>query len=103
MWEEQRPVRCYGALNDCLPWQLQQRFKIKHLNVDGAFTEYWLALELTTISENSRNLDPLLNLVQVLRQKCKSTIDCATRTRAHAQLIASFPWTPARRAAYSHL
>jgi len=39
----------------------------------------------------------------LLRQKCKSTIDCATRTRAHAQLIASFPWTPARRAAYSHL
>jgi len=37
------------------------------------------------------------------RQKCKSTIGCATRTRAHAQLIASFPWTPARRAAYSHL
>jgi hypothetical protein len=37
------------------------------------------------------------------RQKCKSTIDCATRTRAHAQLIASFPWTPARRVAYSHL
>jgi hypothetical protein len=36
------------------------------------------------------------------RQKCKSTIDCTTRTRAHAQLIASFSWTPARRAAYSH-
>jgi len=35
------------------------------------------------------------------RQKCKSTIGCATRTRAHTQLIASFPWTPARRAAYS--
>jgi hypothetical protein len=37
------------------------------------------------------------------RQMCKSTIGCVTRTRAHAQLIASFPWTPARRAAYSHL
>jgi hypothetical protein len=37
------------------------------------------------------------------RQKCKSTIDCAKRTCAHAQLIASFPWTPAQRAAYSHL
>jgi hypothetical protein len=39
----------------------------------------------------------------VHRQKCKSTIGCATHTRAHAQIIASFPWTPARRAAYSHL
>jgi hypothetical protein len=37
------------------------------------------------------------------RQKCKSTIGCAMHTRAHAQRIASFPWTPARHAAYSHL
>jgi len=37
------------------------------------------------------------------RQKCKLTIGCATCTRAHAQLIASFPWTPVRRTAYSHL
>jgi hypothetical protein len=37
------------------------------------------------------------------RQKCKSTIGCATRTHAHAQLIASFPWTPAPRTAYSHV
>ena len=36
-------------------------------------------------------------------QKCKSTIGCATRSCPHAQLIASFPWTPAQRAAYSHL
>jgi len=39
----------------------------------------------------------------VHRQKCKLPIRCATRTRAQAQLIASFPWTPARRAAYSQL
>ena len=42
-------------------------------------------------------------LSQVHRQKCKSSIDSATRTRAHAQLMASFPWTPARRAPYSRL
>jgi len=37
------------------------------------------------------------------RQKCKSTIDCVTRTPALVQLIASFPWTPARHTAYSRL
>jgi len=36
-------------------------------------------------------------------EKCKSTIDCAMRTCTLAQLIASFSWTPARRAAYSRL
>jgi hypothetical protein len=40
---------------------------------------------------------------EVHRQKCKSTIGCAIRTPAHVQLIATFPWTPAQRAAYSHL
>jgi len=39
----------------------------------------------------------------VHRQKCKLTIGCTTRTCAHTQLIASFPWTPAWRTAYSHL
>jgi hypothetical protein len=48
-------------------------------------------------------MDSQATLRRIHRQKCKSTIDCATRTRAHAQLIASFPWTPARRAAYSRL
>jgi len=37
------------------------------------------------------------------RQKCKSTIGCAMHTCVHAQLIASFPWTPTRCVAYSHL
>jgi len=36
-------------------------------------------------------------------QKCKSTIGCAACTCAHARLIASFRWTPAQPAAYSHL
>jgi len=57
--------RYYGALNGRLPWQLQQLFKIKLLNEDGAFVEYWLALALTTIAVNSGNLDPISKFVQV--------------------------------------
>jgi hypothetical protein len=53
------------VLNTRLPWQLQQHFKIKLLNDDGAFVEYWLALALTTIHENSGNLDPVSKFVQV--------------------------------------
>ena len=34
-------------------------------NKDGAFVEYWLALALTKISENSGNLDPVSKFVQV--------------------------------------
>jgi len=49
VWVKQLPGRCYGALNGRLPWQLQRLFKIKLLNEDGAFVEYWLALALTTI------------------------------------------------------
>jgi hypothetical protein len=65
VWVRQRPGRCYGALNGRLPWQLQRLFKIKLQNEDGAFVEYWLALALTTIPENSGNLDPVLKFVQV--------------------------------------
>jgi hypothetical protein len=65
VWLKQRPGRCYGALNGRLPWQLQRVFKIKLQNGDGAFVEYWLALALTTIPENSGNLDPVLKFVQV--------------------------------------
>jgi len=64
-WVKQRPGRCYGALNGRLPWQLQRLFTIKLLNEDGAFVEYWLALALTTIPENSGNLDPISKFVQV--------------------------------------
>jgi len=38
---------------------------IKLLNEDAAFVEYWLAWALTTILENSGNLDPVYKLVQV--------------------------------------
>jgi len=62
---KQHPGRCYGAPNGRLPWQLQQLFKIKLLNKDGAFVEYWLALALTTIPQNSGNLEPVSKFVQV--------------------------------------
>jgi len=62
---KQRPGRCYGALNWCLPWQLQPLLKVKLQNEDGAYVEYWLALALTTIPENTGNLDPVSQFVQV--------------------------------------
>jgi len=65
VWVKQCPGRCYGALNGRLPWQLQRLFKIKLQNEDGAFVEYWIALALTTIPENSGNLDPVSKFVQV--------------------------------------
>jgi len=65
VWVKQCPGSCYGALNGRLPWQLQRLFKIKLLNEDGAFVEYWLTLALTTIPENSGNLDPVSKFVQV--------------------------------------
>jgi len=52
-------------LNGRLPWQLQRLFKIEFQNEDGAFVEYWLALALTKIPENSGNLDPVSKSVQV--------------------------------------
>ena len=62
---KQRPGRCYGALNEHLQWQLQRLFKIKLQNEDGPFVEYWIALVLTTIPENSGNLDPVSKFVHV--------------------------------------
>jgi hypothetical protein len=59
VWVKQRPGRCYGALHGRLLWQLQKLFKIKLLNKDGAFVEYWLALALIKIPENSSHLDPV--------------------------------------------
>jgi hypothetical protein len=65
VWVKQRRGSCYGALNGRLPWQLQRLFKIKLLNEDGAFVEYWLALAHTTIPENSGNLNPVSKFLQV--------------------------------------
>jgi len=44
---------------------MQQLFKIKLLNEDGALVEYGLGQGLTTIPENLGNLDPVSNFVQV--------------------------------------
>jgi hypothetical protein len=63
VWVKQRPGMCYGAVNGRLLWQLQLRFKIKLQNKDEAFVEYWLALALTTIPENSGNLSPVSKFV----------------------------------------
>jgi len=57
VWVLQRLGRCCGVLNGHLPWQLQRLFKIKLLNEDGAFVEYLLALELTTLPEHLDNLN----------------------------------------------
>jgi len=65
VWVKQRPGRCYGALNGRLPWKLYWLFKVKLQNEDGAFVVYWLALALTTIPENSGNLDRVSKFVQV--------------------------------------
>jgi hypothetical protein len=65
VWVKQRPERCYGALNGCLPWQLQPLFKTKLQNENGAVVEYLLALALSRVPENSGNLDPVSKFVQV--------------------------------------
>jgi len=65
VWVKQCLGRCCGALNRRLPWQLQRLFKIKLLNEDGAFIEYWLALTLTTIPESPDNLAPVSKYGQV--------------------------------------
>jgi len=62
VWLKQPPGRCYGAH---LPWQMQQLFKLTLQKEDGAFVEYWLALVLTTIPENSDSLDTFSKFVQV--------------------------------------
>jgi len=65
VWVKQCSRRCYGALNESLPWQLQRLFTIKLPNKDGTFVEYWLALALSTIPEYSGNLDLVSKIVQV--------------------------------------
>jgi hypothetical protein len=68
VWVKQRRRRCYGMLIGHLTWQLQRQFKMKLVNEDGAFVEYWLALVLSTIPENSGYLDPVSKFVQVRKQ-----------------------------------
>jgi len=65
LWVKQHPGRCYGVLNGCHPWKLQQLSIIKLLNDDGGFVECWLALALTTIPESFGNLNAVSRFVQV--------------------------------------
>ena len=81
VWVKQCLGRCYGTLNGCLPWQLQRLFKIKLQNKDGAFVEYWVALALTSISENSGNLDPVSKFVQV--RKAPSAVALQDSSMGH--------------------
>jgi hypothetical protein len=66
---------CYGALNGHLPWQQQRLFMIKNLKEDEAYVEYWLALALTTIPENSGQLDPVSQYVQVRKAPAPVTLE----------------------------
>jgi len=61
---KQCPETCYSPLNGHHLWQQQRLFIIKLQNEDGALIEYWLALALTTMTENSGNLDPVSKFVQ---------------------------------------
>jgi len=45
--------------------QLPRPSKIRLLNENRAFVDYWLALALTTIAENSGNMYPISKFVQV--------------------------------------
>ena len=65
VWVEPPLGMCYATLSGCLPLQLQQLFKIKLLNEDGCFVEYYLALALTTICVNLANLNPISEFVPV--------------------------------------
>jgi len=74
VWVKQRPGRCYAVLKGCLQWQLHRQFKIKLQNEGGAFVEYWLNLALTTIPENSGNLDSISQFVQVTNAPAAVTL-----------------------------
>ena len=65
VWVKQRPGKRYGALNGRLPWQLQLLFKIKLKCDNGDMAEHSLALALTTLPENSGNMNPISKFVHV--------------------------------------
>jgi len=64
------------VLNGRLQWQLQRVFKIQLLNENGTFVEYWLALALTTIPENSSKLDLVSKFVQVRTASIAVALQC---------------------------
>jgi hypothetical protein len=61
------PGDIYSAKGNPLtsPMATATTIQIKLQNEDGAFVEYWLALALTKVPENSHNLDPVSKFVQV--------------------------------------
>jgi hypothetical protein len=77
--------RCCGAQNGRLPWQLQQLFKIKQQNDNGAFVEYWVSLAITTIPDNMGTLDPVSKIGQLRNAPAASALPVAI-----AKTIAAF-------------
>ena len=59
------PGKVLGRAEWTSPVATATTIQIKLLNEDGTFIEYWLALVLTPLPENSGNLDPGLKFVQV--------------------------------------
>jgi hypothetical protein len=53
---------------------MQRLLKIKLHKKDGACFDYWLALALTTIVENSGNKDPVSRFVQVRQEPAAGTL-----------------------------
>jgi hypothetical protein len=100
-----------GAHSSFLPGELQKEFDIPVI-VD-AYNQHTVGVNVADQYETyfDSQLISRFNSYQLFywmletghRQKCKSSRHCATRTSAHAQLIASVPWTPLLRAANSHL
>ena len=77
VWVKQPRRRCYGTPNERLPGQLLRLFKIKLHNKDGSFLEDWLAVALTTIPENSGNLDAISKFGQVGKESAAIALQVA--------------------------
>ena len=65
VWVRQRPGPVYGALRGRLPCQLLRLFKLRFRNDGGIWVDHWMAFALTTVAENSGNVDPISKLAQV--------------------------------------
>ena len=76
VWVKHLPGRLHGALIGSLPWQQQQLFKIKLLNVDGVFVEHLLALTLRTIPDNLGKLNTISKFVQVRKPLVVIGLQC---------------------------
>jgi hypothetical protein len=65
VWVKHPLPRSYCTLNLRPLGQQQLLLKIKRHNNDAAFVDYWFALALTAIPEQSVDLDPISKLVQL--------------------------------------